>query len=140
MPKSSALFAVCFVAGMLGTIASILFLWGCNEANVTSLIKVNLIQTLQLSKLYPQIFIGGFWGLGYFFTVGIPRHRRHWVRKGLWFSLLPSLTAILYVYPHIYHKGMAGFDLGMLTPLLIMISYLVWGLFTGFFTRLLWGR
>ncbi len=140
MPKSSALFTVCFVAGMLGTIATILFLWGCNEANIFHLIRVNYTQTLHLPKLYPQIFVGGFWGLGYFFTVGVPRHRRYWIRKGLWFSLLPALTAIFYTYPYVYHKGMAGFDLGMLTPLLIVVSSLVWGLFTGFFARLFWGR
>ncbi len=140
MPKSSALFAVCFVAGLLGAITSNLFLWGCNQWGVTSLTGVNLIQSLDLTKLYPQLFIGGFWGLGFFFSVGIPRHRRHWVRKGLWFSLLPSLTALFYLYPYVYHKGMAGFDLGMLTPLLIVISNLVWGFSTGFFARLFWGR
>lgn len=140
MHKSSALFAVCFVAGMLGSVGTVLFLWGCNEFNVFSLIRVNFPQTLQLAKLYPHIFIGGFWGLAYFFTVGVPRHRRHWVRKGLWFSLLPALVAIFYTYPYVYHKGMAGFDLGMLAPVVIVIANLVWGLFTGFFARLFWGR
>ncbi|MDA3904225.1 MAG: hypothetical protein PF441_12360 [Desulfuromusa sp.] len=140
MPKSSALFAVCFVAGLLGALACSLFLWGCNEWGITNLIGVKMPQTLELSKLYPQMFIGGFWGLGFFFTVGIPRHRRHWARKGLWFSLLPTLTAIFYLYPYVYHKGMAGFDLGMLTPLLIVVSNLVWGGVTGFFARFFWGR
>ncbi len=140
MPKSSALFAVCFTAGLLGAVVSSLFLWGCNEWGVTSMLGVNMVQTLELPKLYPNVLIGGLWGLVYFFTVGIPRHRRHWVRKGLWFSLLPSLVAIFYLYPYIYHRGMAGFDLGTLTPVLIVATNLVWGLFTGFFARLLWGR
>ncbi len=94
MPKSGALFAVCFVAGLLGALASSLFLWGCNEWNIPNLIGVKIIQTLELPKLYPQMFIGGFWGLEYFFTVGIPRHRRHWVPKGLGFSLIPLLTGL----------------------------------------------
>lgn len=140
MPKSSALLAVCFVAGLLGALAAGLFLWGCNEWGITRLIGVKLSQTLELSRLYPQLFIGGLWGLGYFFTVGIPRHRQHWIRKGLWFSLIPALTTIFYLYPYVYHKGLAGFDLGMLTPLLIVMTNLVWGFFTGFFARLLWGR
>ncbi|MEA3363461.1 MAG: hypothetical protein U9Q61_09390 [Thermodesulfobacteriota bacterium] len=140
MPKSSALFAVCFTAGLLGALASSLFLWGCNEWGVTAILNVKMAQALELPKLYPQMFIGGLWGLVYFFTVGSPRQRRHWVRKGLWFSLIPSLTAIFYLYPYVYHKGMAGFDLGMLTPLLIVIVNLIWGLFTGFFARLFWGR
>ena len=140
MPKSSALFAVCFVAGLLGAIASSLFLWGCNEWGLTSMLGVKIGQTLELPKLYPKMGIGGLWGLVYFFTVGIPRHRRHWVRKGLWFSLLPSLVTLFYFYPYVYHHGIAGLDLGMLTPLIIVATNLVWGLFTGFFARLFWGR
>lgn len=140
MPKSSALFAVCFVAGLLGALASSFFLWGANKWGFTNLIGVQMAQTLELAKLYPQMFTGGLWGLGYFFVVGVPRHRRHWVRKGLWFSLIPSFVALFYLYPSVYHKGMAGFDLGMLTPLLILSSNMVWGIFTGFFARLLWGR
>jgi len=140
MPKSSALFAVCFTAGLLGALASSLFLWGCNEWGVTSMLGVKMVQTLELPKLYPKMMIGGLWGLVYFFTVGIPRHRRHWIRKGLWFSLLPSLTALFYLFPYVYHQGMAGFDLGMMTPLLVVVINLVWGFFTGFFARLFWGR
>lgn len=140
MPKSSALFAVCFVAGLLAALVSSLFLWGCNEWGVTNLIGVKIFQSLALEKLYPQLFIGGFWGLLYFFSVGIPRHRRHWIRKGLWFSLIPSLTALFYLYPYVYHKGLAALDLGMFAPLLVVVTNLVWGFFTGFFARLLWGR
>ena len=140
MSKSSALFAVCFTAGLLGAIASSFFLWGCHEWGVFAMLGVKMKQTLDLPTLYPQMMVGGLWGLVYFFTVGIPRHRRHWVRKGLYFSLLPSLVAIFYLYPYVYHRGMAGFDLGMFTPLVIVVTHLVWGLFTGFFARLFWGR
>ena len=140
MPKSSALFAVCFTAGLLGAVTSSLFLWGCHEWGVMTLLGVKMKQTLDLSKLYPGMMIGGLWGLVYFFTVGTPSYRRHWVRKGLYFSLLPSLVALFYLYPYIFHQGMAGFDLGMLTPLVIVVTNLVWGLFTGFFARLFWGR
>ena len=140
MPKSSALFAVCFTAGLLGAVVSSLFLWSCNEWGVTTMLGVNMVQTLKLAELYPKMMVGGLWGLVYFFTVGVPRHRRYWVRKGLYFSLIPSLFALFYLYPNIYHQGMAGLDLGMFAPLLIVVINLVWGLFTGFFTRLFWGR
>ena len=140
MSRSSALFAVCFVAGLLGALTSSLFLWGCSEWGLLRIIGVKMTQSIELSRLYPQMFTGGLWGLLYFFTVGSPRMRRHWVRKGLWFSLLPSLTAIFYLYPSVYRLGVAGFDLGMLTPLVIIVANLVWGFATGFFTRLFWGR
>lgn len=140
MPKSSALFAVCFVAGMLAAVISALFVWLCNKWGITTFLNIQISQTFKLSALYPQIFTGGLWGLLYFFTVGIPRHRRHWIRKGLWFSLIPSLVTLFYLYPQVYHKGLAALDLGMFAPLLIVTTYLIWGFSIGFFTRLLWGR
>ena len=140
MPKSSALFAVCFVAGLLGAVASSLFLWGAGEWGLSQLIGVRIEPALKADWLYPRLIIGGLWGLGYFFAVGVPRHRRHWARKGLWFSLVPSAVTLFYIFPYVENKGLAGFDLGMLTPLLIVVSNLIWGLFTGFFTRLFWGR
>ena len=140
MPKSSALFAVCYVAGLLGALGSSLFLWGAGEWNLIGLIGVNVAPRLSQAWIYPRLIVGGLWGLGYFFTVGTPRQRSRWVRKGLWFSLLPSAFQLFYLYPYVEQQGLAGFDLGMLTPLLIVFSNLVWGLFTGFFTRLFWGR
>lgn len=140
MPKSSALFAVCFVAGLLGALANSLFLWTAGEWGLISVIGVKIAPTLKTSWLYPRLIFGGLWGLGYFFTVGVPRHRRYWIRKGLWFSLIPSALTLFYLFPYVEHKGLAGFDLGVLTPLVVVVVNLVWGLFTGFFTRLLWGR
>ena len=66
MPKSSALFAVCFVAGLLGALGSSLFLWQCYQWGLINLIGVKVVGTLSLPKLYPQLFIGGGWGLIYF--------------------------------------------------------------------------
>jgi hypothetical protein len=140
MSKNGALFAVCFVAGLLAAAASATFLWACNNWGVTGIIGVRMSQSLQLVQLYPKLFAGGLWGLLYFFTVGIPRHRRHWIRKGLWFSLIPSGYALFYQYPYVYGHGLAALNLGMLAPVLIIVANLVWGFFTGFFTRLLWGR
>jgi len=140
MPRSSALFAVCFVSGLLAALVSSTALWAAGEYGVSSLLGVQLAPNLKPAWLYPQMMIGGLWGLGYFFTVGVPRHRRHWIRKALWFSLLPSAFTLFYLYPYVEHRGLAGFQLGMLTPLLILLSNLIWGFFTGFFTRLFWGR
>lgn len=140
MPKSSALFAVCFVAGLLGGLAGSLFLWACGEWGISTLLGVKIAPSLQLSWLYPRLMVGGLWGLLYFFSVGIPRYRRHWVRKGLWLSLFPSAATLFYFYPYVDQQGLAGFELGMLTPLLVILTNIVWGIFTGFFTRLFWGR
>ena len=140
MPKSSALFAVCFVAGLLGALVNSLALWAAGDWGLTALLGVKMAPNLNTSWLYPRLIFGGLWGLGFFFTVGVPRHRRYWVRKGLWFSFLPSAVTLFYLFPYIKHQGLAGFELGMLTPLLVVIINLIWGLFCGFFARLLWGR
>ncbi|PLX99689.1 MAG: hypothetical protein C0622_10160 [Desulfuromonas sp.] len=140
MPKSGALFAVCYVAGLLGGIVAGLFIWGCNTWGITALLNINYVQVLGLEAFYPRMLVGGLWGLGYFFTVGTPRQRRHWIRKALWYSVIPSAFALFYLHPYVYHQGLAALDMGMLAPLLIVVSNLIWGLFTGFFTRLLWGR
>jgi len=140
MPRSGALLSVCFVSGLLGGVAKSLFLWSCYNWGIFQFIKVNLTQHLSLPNLYPAMFSGGLWALLYFLTVGTPRQRKHWVRKGLWFSLIPTLVSLFYLYPSVYHKGLAGMNLGLLMPLVIMVGNLVWGFFTGFFTRLFWGR
>jgi hypothetical protein len=140
MSKNSALFAVCFVAGLLGGLGHSLFVWACGEWGFTAFIGVKIAPALQPAWLYPQLIIGGLWGLGYFFTISVPRFRRHWIRKGIWFSLVPTTVTLFYLYPYRQHLGMAGFELGMLTPLFVLVANLLWGILTGFFTRLLWGR
>lgn len=140
MPKSGALLAVCFVAGLLGALAASLFLWGCQQWGITAFLKVRLTQPLILKELYEPMFIGGLWGLLYFLSVGTPRQRRHWIRKGLWCSLVPAAVTLFYIYPQVDRLGLGGFKLGNLTPLLVIAANLVWGFFTGFFTRLFWGR
>ena len=140
MPKSGALIAVSFVGGLLGGLAKSLFLWGGTHWGILKLLNVRLSQSLDLPALYPAMFFGGLWGLLYFLTIGTPRQRCRWVRKGLWFSLIPSLVALFYLYPYVYHRGIGGLNLGLLTPLVIILGNLVWGFFTGFFTRFFWGR
>lgn len=140
MPKTSALFAVCFVAGLMGALSSSLLLWFGGEWGLFRLLGINFHQGLSLSSLYAPLFTGGLWGLAYFFAVASLRTRRHWIRKGLWLSLIPALVNIFYIYPQIHHQGLGGINLGVLMPGLIFVTWLIWGFFTGFFARLFWGR
>ena len=140
MQKKSALLAVCFVAGLLGGLGNSLFVWACGQYGVTAFMGVKITPALTLPWLYPRLIWGGIWGLGYFFSIALPRLRCLWIRKGIWISLLPSAVTLFYILPMQQHQGMAGFDLGMLTPLFVVCANLVWGILTGFFTRLLWGR
>ena len=140
MPKNSALLAVCIVGGIFGGLVCSLFLWMLANWGVTTFLNVQIAPELSAAWLYPRLIWGGIWAVPYFLSVGVSRARRHWVRKGLYLSLLPTLYMLFVVYP--YHQGMgqAGLALGLLTPLVVFTTNLVWGLFTGVFTRLFWGR
>ncbi|MFO7813955.1 MAG: hypothetical protein R6V21_13390, partial [Pelovirga sp.] len=76
MPKASALFAVCFVAGLLGALFSSLFLWLGGEWGIIHLLGISFSRSIALPALYPPLFAGGLWGLLFFLTVAAPRSRK----------------------------------------------------------------
>ncbi|WP_305043239.1 hypothetical protein [Geoalkalibacter sp.] len=140
MERKGALLATCFCAGLLGALCNSLALAAAGSWGLMAAAGVNLAPALTLSWLYPRLVWGGLWGLLFFFAVGAPRYRRHWIRKGLWLSLLPSLYQLLYVFPHLEQKGLMGLELGQLTPLFVLLFNFLWGAVTGMLTRILWGR
>jgi hypothetical protein len=58
----------------------------------------------------------------------------------MWISLLPTAFELLVVLPYWQGAGLFGSALGRLTPLVVFLSNLLWGFFTGISCRLLWGR
>lgn len=140
MQRNSALLSVCFCAGLLGGLANSLFLWLAGRWELTTLAGVAMAPQLTPSWIYPRLIWGGVWGLLFYFTVARPRFRRHWVRKGLWLSLLPTLAQLFLFFPYRTSYGPMGVGLGDLTALFILLANFVWGFFTGLFARLLWGR
>ncbi|MDO3378918.1 hypothetical protein [Geoalkalibacter halelectricus] len=140
MERKGALLATCFTAGLLGGLAYSLALWASGHWGLTAAAGVQLAPAFTLPWLYPNLIWGGLWGLLYFFPVASYRHRQHWIRKGLWISLAPALYQLFFLYPHVYHQGLMGLELGNFTPLFVLLFHFVWGATTGVFTRLLWGK
>lgn len=140
MQRNSALLAVCFCAGLLGALANSLVVWLAGHWGVTALAGVKLAPAFTLAWLYPRLIWGGIWGLCLYPLVVRPRNRRHWVRKGLWISLLPTACQLFYLFPHKTPYGNLGLALGTLTPLFVLLFNFVWGFVTGLGTRILWGR
>lgn len=140
MRHGSSLIAVCFTAGLTGALFSSVAVWLSVKYQLTSLVGVSLNPDFTLAWLYPRLVHGGLWGLAYYFSVGHRKSRRHWVRKGLLTGLLPAALQLLYILPYQDGQELFGLGLGLLTPAFILCFHLVWGFFTGFFTRLLWGR
>ncbi len=140
MQHTRALLAICFCAGMLAALCSSLVAWQSGQMGLPATLNVRMAPTLSPEWIYSRMIWGGLWGLVYFLAVGPLKSRRHWARKGLWISLLPTLFQLLVVYPYMTRHDWLGIDLGQLTPLFILAYNLVWGLCTGIFCRLLWGR
>ena len=47
--------------------------------------------------------------------------------RGLVYSIGPTLVQLFVVFPMKANKGMLGLDLGMLTPVLVVIFNAIWG-------------
>ena len=140
MPRTKALITVCFCAGMLGALCSSLVAWQSGQMGFPAMAGVRMAPSLTPDWIYSRLVWGGLWGLTYFLAVGPLKSRRHWARKGLWISLLPTIFQLLVVYPYMTNHRWLGLELGQLTPLFIFAYNLVWGLCTGVFCRIFWGR
>lgn len=138
--RNGALLAVCFTAGVIGALANSLTAWLSGELGLPAMAGVQLAPDLTKAWLYPRLIWGGLWALAFWITVAHPRSRRHWVRKGLYISLLPTAVQLFYIFPYQAHQDMMGLSLGTLTPAFVLLYNAVWGFFTGVFTRLLWGK
>jgi hypothetical protein len=138
--RTKALLSVCFCAGLIGSLISSGTLWLFGRTGLTHLLGVQLAPEWTLAWLYPRLVWGGLWGMVFFLSVAGLRSRNHWVRKGLWCSLLPTLFQLFYVFPNQTPHGAFGLGLGTLTPLVLLLVNGIWGLFTGVFARILWGR
>jgi len=140
MQRTSALLAVCFCAGLIAALFNSLAAWLSGASGITALAGVAMAPEFTTAWLYPRLVWGGLWGLVYFISVRPQRQRRHWVRKGLWISLLPTTAQLFFIFPQHTPFGLLGLGLGTLTPVFVIFYNLVWGFFTGVFARLLWGR
>jgi hypothetical protein len=140
MQRTSALLAVCFCAGLIAALFNSLAAWLGGAWGITTLAGVSLAPEFTKAWLYPRLVWGGIWGLTYFISVRPLRQRCHWVRKGLWFSLLPTTAQLFFIFPQSTPHGLLGLGLGALTPIFVIFYNLIWGFFTGVFARLLWGR
>jgi hypothetical protein len=140
MPRTRILMSVCFCAGMLGALCSSLVAWQAGQLDLPAMAGVRMAPELVPTWLYRNLVWGGLWGLVYFLAVGPLKSRRHWARKGLWISLLPTLFQLLVVYPYMTRHDWLGLDLGQFTPLFVLLYNLVWGFCTGIFCRIFWGR
>ena len=112
-----------FAAGCLGALANSLTVWFFGTTGITGAMGVSISPALTPNWLYPRIVWGGLWGLLFL----LPLHKTNIFSKGAILSLGPTVIQLFIIFPLKAHKGLAGLELGLLTPLLVLFFNWVWG-------------
>jgi hypothetical protein len=118
---------VYFAAGCLGGLANSLAVWAFGAYGITNHFGVSIAPALKLAWLYPRIVWGGIWG----FVFLLPFLNGKLITKGAIISIFPTLAQLFVVFPLQAHKGYLGLDLGMYTPVFVILFNLVWGIVAG---------
>lgn len=117
-----------FSAGALGGLANSLALWLLGAAGITAALSVAIAPEFSPAWLYPRLVWGGLWGA----LLLLPLLSNSPLPRGLLFGLGPALVQLFVVFPYKAGKGMAGLELGEMTPLIVVLVNLVWGLTAAF--------
>ena len=115
-----------FAAGCLGAFANSLVVWLFGDLGITKSLGVSISPALTSSWLYPRIVWGGIWGLLFF----LPLFNSKPCSKGTILSLFPTIVQLFIVFPYKAKKGIAGIELGIFTPVLVVVFNWIWGVVT----------
>jgi hypothetical protein len=121
-----------FAAGCVGAVANSLAVWLFGDLGINAALGVKIAPKLTPAWLYPRIVWGGLWG----FLFLLPSLRHSVLIRGLLYSLGPSLVMLFIVFPMKANKGMFGFALGNVTPVLVLFYNAVWGVTAALWLRL----
>ncbi|MBQ0724956.1 MAG: hypothetical protein KBT50_07265 [Cycloclasticus sp.] len=113
-----------FTAGCIGGLANSLVVWQFGQLGINASFGVAIAPSLSPAWLYPRIVWGGLWGLLFL----LPQWSSRLFLKATILSLLPSLVQLFIVFPLKANKGVAGLELGLYTPALVLFFNWVWGI------------
>ena len=114
---------VFFAAGSLGGFSNSIAVWLFGLWGITAQFHVSIAPHLSPAWLYPRIVWGGIWGILFL----LPMMQSRLLTKGAILSLFPTAVQLFVVFPIKAHKGVAGIELGMLTPVFVLFFNWVWG-------------
>jgi len=123
MKKSLILFSAGCAGGLAYSVAVSTF----GDLGITSALGVSYHHSLTSGWVYSRVVWGGIWGMLFF----LPLSQSNLFLKGAILSLLPTAFQLFVVFPLLGNHGIAGLDLGLLTPLVILFFNWVWGVATG---------
>lgn len=119
-------FCVVFSAGAIGALVSCVALWLLRHYGIMAELGVAIYPGIDANYLYPRIVWGGLWGMLFL----LPLFPAAIWRKSLVLSVFPTLLQLLFFYPR-DGFGWLGLELGLLTPFVIWLGYIIWALLTG---------
>lgn len=123
---------IVFAAGCLGGLINSLAVWLGGDLGIAKSMGVSIAPVLTPPWLYPRIVWGGIWG----FVFLLPIMNSKAFAKGTLISLFPTLVQLFVVFPYKANKGMAGLELGLLTPVFVLVYNWIWGVVTSFSIKL----
>ena len=115
-----------FAAGCVGAVTNSLAVWLFGDLGINAALGVKIAPELTPAWLYPRIVWGGIWGILFV----IPLLNARLIKKGCIMSLVPTIVQLFIVFPYKSNKGVAGLELGTLTPLFVLFFNWIWGLVT----------
>ena len=121
-----------FSAGSFGGLANGLGVWLFGYWGIAKNLGVSIAPALSPGYLYPRIVWGGVWAL----LFALPFMKSKPITKGVILSIFPTLVQLLVVFPLKAKKGYLGIELGLLTPLFVIIYNAIWGIFAGLIIKL----
>jgi len=113
------LFAACCLGALANSLAVLVF----GTTGITGAMGVSISPAMTPNWLYPRIVWGRLWGLLFL----LPLHKTNIFSKGAILSLGPTVIQLFVIFPLKAHKGLAGLELGLLTPLLGVVFNWGWG-------------
>ena len=119
---------ICFAAGCLGGLINSLAVSFVGDIGIAKSLGVHIAPVLTPAWLYPRIVWGGIWG----FVFLLPVLKSWPLVKGTLVSLCPTFVQLFIVFPYKTNKGMAGLELGLLTPVFVLVYNWIWGIVTAF--------
>ena len=113
-----------FSAGCVGGLVNSLTVWQFGSLGITQQFGVGIAPALSSTWLYPRIVWGGLWAL----LFALPFLQSRLFVKASILSIFPTLVQLFIVFPYKAHKGIAGLELGLLTPAFVLFFNWIWGI------------
>ena len=123
MGKMNRSISGAFSGGVLGALIDSANIWGLGKLGITARLGIGLRPEFTPAWLYPRLVWGGIWGL----LLILPFFKGRLYLRGMLLSLAPSAMVLFVVFPNM-GKGMFGLGFGTLTPVLVVLLNLIWGI------------